>query len=441
VGSTTKAFTAAALGLLIQEGRLGWDTRVVEWLPDFRLRDDSMTQQLTVRDTLTHSSGIGHSYLPFLRMMEPKEAVRELRYVIPEAPFRRSYIYSNLMYAVAGEVIEAVCGCSWHDFIRQQLLRPLKMTRSYTTPYALWEPQHVAPAFLGSAPGGRPRFAVSRDANVAMPHVVDEHGASMVWPWQSYDSAAAAGSIASSAGQMANWVILNLNDGRFEGHPILDAPTLDELHAAQNPCEPQYPFEGRDHSYAMGWIRGAYRGHIHLAHGGGMLGFPAYVALLPRERVGVVVLSNGATERREEYGFHKSVAFEIFDRLLGVTLRDWSTDFRARRQSVQVEEASRHRASLDLHRYVGTYQDSDDRSGAVTIRRHESGGLELRFAGAGAFGAPLRIWQDNVFRLHPSAPVGDVLGPVFATFCMQDGEVACLEAFNIHLRRISGTSQ
>lgn len=444
VGSTTKAFTAAALGLLVEAGAISWDTRAIDCLPGFELHDPALTYQVTLRDMLAHRTGISYNYYPFVCVMNAEEALRQLRYVPPEAPFRGSHVYSNLMYAAAGKIVEAVAGASWQQFVKQRLLDPLLMKRSGTSPGDYWSADHVAPTFLGTAPAGPPYAGDARDRNVAMPHVVDHQGAIAVVPWQSYDNAAAAGSIVSSAADMANWLLFNLNSGRFGGRQLLSAHTLQQLHAPQNSGPAQFPFDSTH--YAMGWARAQYRDYTHLAHGGGMIGFPAYVALLPERRIGVAVLSNGPRERREEYLFHKAIACWVFDRLLGVPARDWNRECRARALQLAREDAEQEAdllerrarsasAGLPLDHYAGVYRDADGCAGEVTISL-EHAELVLRFAGSGAFCARLEHWGCETFRLRPPPAAAAVLGPTFAQFAIdRSGRVESMSVLGATLRR------
>jgi CubicO group peptidase (beta-lactamase class C family) len=449
VGSTTKAFTAAVLGVLVDEGRIDWDDPISSHLPEFQLHDPWLTQHLTIRDAVAHRSGIPHSYPPFLSVMDSDSVVSQLRYIEPVAAYRDSFVYSNLMYAALGKVIETVTHETWNDFVGRRLLSPLEMNRSGTSPYEFWNAQFVAPTFLGSAPAREIDIAHARDANVALPHGCDEHGSVVSLPWQSYDNAAAAGSIVSSAADMANWLILHLNEGCFKGRQLLTKATLRELHAPQNPHAGtmQFPFEASLTGYAMGWWRTRYRGHTHLVHSGTIIGSPAYVALLPDPKMGVVVLSNGSRLLPNGVALHKAIALTVFDSLLGVPPRDWVQELsdqadNAQRQ-VQEQEAELSHArlssalpSLSLERYTGFFEDQRGHSGPLDVRLQE-GRLVMSFAGEGAFSAHLEHWHRDVFRLRPKAGVAEILGPSFVTFTLNPrGRVISLSAFESLFQRV-----
>jgi CubicO group peptidase (beta-lactamase class C family) len=281
IGSTTKAFTTAALAILVDEGKIRWDDPVVEHLPGFQLQDPWLTRRVTIRDAVTHRSGVPDNYYPYLAIMTRDEVVRQLRYLTPDAGFRDSFRYNNLMYAAAGKVIEAASGTTWDDFVTRRLLEALGMTRSGTSAYQYWDSAYVAPTFYGSA---RRRAGAdrARDTNVAMPHGVGEDGSTSVLPWVNFDSPAPAGSIVASISGMANWVMMQLDEGRFAGRQVIRPETVREMHTPQNrrvSAKP-FPLDTLD-GYGLGWFTGRYRGQRHVAHSGGMLGFPAYVAMLP----------------------------------------------------------------------------------------------------------------------------------------------------------------
>lgn len=461
VGSTSKAFTTAALGILVDEGKLRWDDRVIDHVPWFRLEDPWVTQALTVRDTVIHRSGISGDIYFVLRSMESDETVRRLRHASCTQAFRHCFLYSNSMYAVAGEIIKAVCGNTWGKFVKERLLEPLRMGRSGTSPNEFWDARYIAPAFFGAAPARDCGIGQARDRNVAMPHCWDDEGTVGVLPWQSYDSASAAGSVVSSAAEMANWLIMHVNEGRFAGRQILESATIRELHAPQNLCLAQqartdsnlfqFPLTEDTCAYAMGWFRGMYRDQLHLSHSGGMLGFPAYAAFMPERKIGVAVLANGPQPARDEYAINKAIGFYILDRLLGEPRRDWSEEFLARsralRSAAQREEEELQRSRIvdslpcaPLATYAGVYEDRTGDSGPVTVTLL-NGRLQLSFPGAGAFSAWLEPWHDGLFRIHASAEVDRVLDSGglerrFVEFAFDAwGRVRSMRAFDATLAR------
>jgi CubicO group peptidase (beta-lactamase class C family) len=458
IGSTTKAFTTAALGILVDEGRIRWDDPIIDYLPQFQLQDPWLTRQVTLRDALSHRTGLSdrtsRNFYPFLGLKSQEETVAQVRCVASDARFRDSYSYSNLMYAVAGKVTEVVSGMSWAQWLERRLFEPLRMRRTAASPYHFWDAKDVAPAIFGSAPAGVPGFDRARDSNVAMPHGWNERGEVETIAWQSYDNAAAAGSIVSSAADMANWMLLHVSEGKFDKQQLLKRHTLRELQSTQNwnTGIRLFPFLDNPETYALGWRRAEHRGYAHVSHGGGIIGFPAYVALLPQAGLGVVVLSNGSQETREKVGMYKtalgkSIALWAFDRLLDAPVRDWSQEFlghaqEAQRQMrAQEEELERARRSHEaqpsplVQKYVGDYEDVEGCSGRVHVRE-QNGQLTLSFAGEGAYSAQLEPWQRDLFRLRTGVGVADVLGPQFAGFVIGPrGDVTAMSAFDATLLR------
>ncbi|TDC53270.1 serine hydrolase [Jiangella ureilytica] len=412
LGSTSKAFTAAAAGVLVDEGRLGWDDPLAAHLPGFRLHDPWLTRAVTVRDALAHRTGHVDVWAPGLEIMGADEALRRMRYQRQAEPFRASYVYSNLMYGAVGQVVEAVSGTTWQELVRTRIFEPLGMTRSGTSALDYWDDKHVTATFFGTAPAGEVRRTEAHDGNVAMPHRLGG-GPARSMPWQSYDTLAAAGAVVSSAADLSNWLVMQLNDGR----PILRRDTLREMHSPQNPHDTaRFPFENTTH--ALGWRNERYRGETHVSHGGLIIGFPAQVSLLPDRRLGVAVLANGdrASFDRTAHGydpfaFHTAVSLWVFDQLLGRPLTGWSAELATRQRAAQRahdEEAaaltaarlSGTRPTLAVDRYAGDYEDHHRLYGRLRITADDDG-LLLAFPGAGAFAARLEHWHGDVFRIRP----------------------------------------
>jgi CubicO group peptidase (beta-lactamase class C family) len=294
------------------------------------------------------------------------------------------------------------------------------MNRTGTSPYQFWDRPFVAPTFFGTAPAGAVSRRQARDSNVAMPHTLED-GSARAIPWQSYDNMAAAGAIVSSAADMARWLLLHLNGGRFEGRQLLSAETVAELHRPQNLRDSsRAPFDPGSGGYSLGWHRETYRGEVSLSHGGGMLGFPAHVFLLPARMLGVVVLANGRTPSTDDYAipgfdhytFHRAIALWIYDRILGGAATDWQQYYLAQvreheRKVAEAAEAVRaarlasSRPGLPLARYAGEYETPSGVIGRARIEAADDH-LLLRFAGEGAYSARLGHWHQDVFQLQSS---------------------------------------
>ncbi|MBL8271337.1 serine hydrolase [Steroidobacter sp.] len=454
IGSMTKAFTAAAIGLLVDEGKLKWDDRVIDHLPAFQLSDGWLTEHVTIRDLLAHRTGI-ESTMMVVTLLDAKEIVRRARYVEPTAEFRHQYLYSNLMYGVAGQVIEAVTGKPWGDFVKQRLLQPLGMQASGTSPYQFWDEAYVAPSFHGVPSAGRVVNASSaRNDNVAMPHWLTPDGARVI-PWQSYDNAAAGGAIVSNLTDMLQWLRVQLEGGRLGDVQIFRPETVTEMHAPQmlimNPPDPIWaavqrvsPSSDRP-SYALGWFHNNYRGYQYVSHSGGILGFPSFGAMLPERRIGVIVLAN-SFGRGNLAAFNRLVSFRVFDALLGQPKHDWSADLlRVVEQREQEAEVAARKQdeqrlpntspSLPLKNYVGEYQNPQ--VGRVRI---ELDGEQLLLRVPGAFLGRLEHWHLDTFRM---VWTGGMEGnKSFATFKIDPrGRATVLDAgrlFGGELQRVEG---
>jgi CubicO group peptidase (beta-lactamase class C family) len=398
VGSTSKAFTAAAIGMLVDEGKGSWDDPATLHLPELQLHDPYVTRQITVRDLLSHRSGLGRraDALWYGTEYDRAELLRRIRYLEPlPSGFRGGMGYQNIMYLAAGEVVGRASGTTWDDFVKERIFLPLGMGTSGTSP-------------LDLPPGG----------NVAMPHVRRD-GSVVRVPYRNLDNVGPAGSINSSAAEMARWVQMLLNGGQLEGLRLLSDSTHRELFQPNvvSPVPPQLTAATGIHFrfYAMGWVVENYRGRFVAWHNGGIDGMHAQVALLPSEGVAVVVLANFSGS-----GVPEALAYRVLDLHLGEALaRDWVAEqIRAAEEARQAADRARARLeesraqdtrpSLALAAYAGSY--ANDLYGRVTVRE-EGGRLVLEdFAGRSA---TLEHWHHDTFRLAWQDPM---LGQNFLTF-------------------------
>ena len=430
IGSVSKSFAAAALGALVDDGLMGWDDPVASHLPWFRVKDPWVTRQMTIRDILSHRSGMPGDAYPVLAVMDGRQAAERLRLLDNQAPFRQDFRYSNQAYGVAGLVVEAVTGKAWAHWVRERLLAPLEMHNSGTSPYDVWDEPFVAPTFLGTAPAGTVGIADAPGRNVAMPHGVDRDGARRVLSWQSYDNMQAAGSVVSNVAEMANWMRMHLNRGLFNGESVLDDSTVADMHAPQIRADHTFVFaDDQAGSYGMGWTRATFQDHLYLSHGGGIFGFPAYVALLPDAGAGVVVLANGSLWT--PYYPHQEIAAWVLTRLLGAEERDWHGEVMTRTRAIleQVEmiltaqDATRipdTRSSLPLNDYAGSYEDEYG-AGHAWVDLTDEGGLRLHFGEPGTFSGDLEHWHHDVFRVFFDGGDGQAYGSSFVTFTVGPG--------------------
>lgn len=426
IGSVSKSFGAAAIGILVDDGLVDWDDPVVEHLPWFRVKDPDVTREMTIRDLLSHQSGMPSDAFPVLAIMDARAAAERVRHLDNQTPLREGFRYSNQGYGVAGLVVEAVAEKTWGEWVRERLFHPLDMHNSAASPYELWEYPFVAPTFLGTAPAGTAGIADAPGKNVAMPHGFDREGARRVLAWQSYDNMQAAGSVVSSAAEMANWLRMHLARGRFGDRTVLGETTVEEMHAPQVASGATFLFaDDTTHAYALGWSRTTFEGHTYLSHGGAILGFPAYVALLPDIAAGVVVLANADAW----FHAHHEITAWVFSRLLGVEPRDWHAESMAHK-AVSVAQVESNLATQDsaripgsvptlpLDEYVGSYADPLG-AGHVNVVLGQDGRLRLSFGEPGTFSGDMEHWNDDVFRLYFDGGDGQTSGSSFATFTVE----------------------
>src|SRR5574341_459850 len=279
IASNTKAFTATALGILVEDGKLPWDALVIDYLPWFAMYDPFVTRELTIRDLLVHRSGLGLGAGDLLwwpaSTYDRKEIVRRLRYIKPVTSFRAAYAYDNVLYSVAGELIEAVSGQRWEDFVATRILQRVGMTGSSV--------MHSA-----AAAGG----------NVATPHAPVDGRVRPVAPFAS-DNVNPAGGINSSAADIAKWLIVQLDSGRLgDGSRLFTPQTTRQLWRVVTPIPfgPPPPelaaLRANFLGYALGFSVRDYRGRKIVTHTGGLPGFVSRVTLVPDLRLGIAVFTN-----------------------------------------------------------------------------------------------------------------------------------------------------
>ena len=340
IASLTKAFTSCAFGQLVDEGKAGLDIPVKEYLPDFRMYDQYVTDHLTSRDILCHRSGLPrHDFVLTGRSLPLDEVYHILPYLQFSAGFRESFQYTNILYYVTGYMIGAITGQSWDKIISDQILRPLNMASTF---FSIDD--------------------IAKTGNYSQPYSVNSGEVNDI-PFTRNDDCPAFGMI-SNVKDMANWLIMNLNNGKYRDKQIVSGDYLVQAHSVQMAIPGPEPFPNPGESftagYGLGWYINVYRGHKVVRHSGQVNGFQADVYLLPNQSIGIVVLSNGQTI------LPGSLCNEIADRLLGLESMDWSSftyqrftaalsywleNMAGRKDSILNEQPSED----ELKRYAGTY--------------------------------------------------------------------------------------
>ena len=418
-GSTGKAFTTAALATLVDAGRIGWDDKVIDRLPWFRMYDPWVTREMTIRDLLVHRSGLGLGEGDLLFVprasLSRRETVRRVAFLKPATSFRSAYAYDNILYMVAGQLIEEVTGQTWEDYVRAHVLRPAAMAHSTT--------------------GSDERFAA---ADRAFPHARLDGGLRGAGTQQRLDerdelgrNAAPAGGMAVSAADMAKWLQVQLAHGALPGGgrlfsaassttmwtPIVFQPT------AKLP-EPFTATEANFDTYALGWDVRDYRGAKIVMHTGAVFGFLSAVVMIPEKSVGFTILINS-----EDGWIIRGLIFELLDHYLGGPAAGWPEKYRgfvAARTAEALKlvattsaTAAKAGPSLPLVGYASDYVDPWYGHVVVT---EKPAGLTIDFKTTPRMTGPLEHYQYDTFIARFADPN---IEPAYVTFGIDaDGKVS-----------------
>lgn len=386
IGSNTKAMTVTALGMLAHEGKLSWDDKVIDHLPDFHLSDPYMTHNMTLRDLASHRSGFTRGDLVWYGSgYDRTEIINRLQHFEPTLGFRNRYHYQNIMFLVAGQVVTAVSGTSWDNYLTDHLFKPLRMTRSNTTVSVL-----------------------SGMDNVATPHAKEKDKIITI-SYRNIDNIAPAGSVNSSALEMAQWLRLQLGHGKFEGTQLVDSATITEMRTPVTPirlsADSRRLFPSTHFSaYGMGWGLRDYHGRLIVSHGGGIDGNLSRFGYVPEENFGVVVLTNIT-----DHNLHSALFWRVMDLYLTDDPKDWSQIFQQEQENAESkskeaeekrksERIKRTKPSLSLKSYAGTYRS--DFYGDLIIAHEER---KLTIALGPEFQGDLEHWHYDTFKINWSS--------------------------------------
>jgi len=344
IGSCTKAFTATAVGILVDAGKLKWDDPVRNHLKDFKLKDPVATREMTAVDLLCHRSGLPrHDYSWYNAPVSRRELYLRLAFLEPTEPFRYRFQYNNFMFMTAGLLVEEITGHSWEKFISEKLFSPLGMVHS--------------------------NFSVSdsqKSSDFSLPYTLKKEKITVI-PFRNIDNIGPAGCINSCAQDMAQWLLLNLNRGKWKEVEVIAENTLLFLHTphmVDGTAISQHK-EFLFTTYGLGWGIGSYRGTPVISHGGGIDGFISMVSLLPRLNAGIVVLTNCDSTGGYVTGI---IGRNLYDRILGKKQVDWKSEMRDQweKSKKEDEEASKKKDSQQikgtspshaLDAYCGRYQN------------------------------------------------------------------------------------
>lgn len=315
IGSSSKAFTAGLLGILQKEGKLSLDGNAVSYLPQLRFFNDNMNNQITIRDMMTHRTGLSRYDLSWyiFNTSNRDSIIQRVRYMEPNAGIREKWQYNNYMFLAQGMIAERLTGKTWEQNIRERYFLPLEMNRS-TTSLAEFE----------------------KDPDASLPYKTEGNKAEKV-DYYNINGMGPAGGINSSANDMANWVKLWIAGGKYKGKEILPASYIAEAAGSQMVKTGGLPGTEPDiymNNYGLGWMISSYRGHYQVEHGGNIDGFSASVSFFPSDKIGVVVLTNQSGSEVPEI-----VLNSISDRFFKLKTIDWNGKAVKEREDNRKKEA------------------------------------------------------------------------------------------------------
>ncbi len=387
IASNSKAFTATALALLVEDGKIKWDDPVINYLPWFRLSSPYVTSELTVKDLLVHRSGLGLGAGDLLLWpstdLTRDEIVRKIKDVPLATSFRNNFAYDNVLYLVAGELISTVSGMSWEKFIKTRILQPLGMDET------------IADISL-----------LPEQKNVATTHAEVEGKLKIVKPYLN-NVTDPAGGINSNAVDLAKWMITQLDSGKApDGTTLFNPETTSKLWQFVTPIgvskapKELAPLQQNFFGYGLGFFITDFRGHKMVYHTGGLAGYVSKITLIPDLKLGVAVLTN----QESGYAF-SSITYPILDYYLKADKFDWLSGYEKLKdkRDTRIAEAegnsingrdSASKPSLPLEKYAGTYKDAW--YGDINISLDENH-LVIRFSHSPDLVGDLEHWQYDTF--------------------------------------------
>jgi CubicO group peptidase (beta-lactamase class C family) len=390
IASNSKAFTTTCLGMLVDEGKLNWNDKVVDIIPEFRMYDPYVTENFNIQDLVTHRSGLGLGagdlmFIPDGGDFTIDDVLTSFQHQEPTSAFRTKYDYDNLLYMVAGEVIHRVSGQEWDAFVEQNIMKPLGMDRSAGY-----------------------RENLKDNSNVAKPHSSEKGELRILNEYNDPNKIfGAAGGIYASVSDLSKWMIMNLNNGVYGNDTLISERNHDELWKAHTniwfDASPENFYKTHYRSYGLGWGLKDELGYTIVSHTGGMPGMLSQTILIPELNAGVVVLTNAAPGG---YSFI-SVANEIKDVFIGADDRDWigimkgaikNSESEAHEVVSEVWETVKKNKKVKINKdnFIGTYED--DWFGKIDITEQE-GKLIFKSRRSPRLTGEMFYYQANTFAI------------------------------------------
>ncbi len=383
IASNSKAFTSAILGMLVEEGKLKWNDKVKDYLPYFALYDPWVSNEVTIRDLLSHRVGLGTfsgDVIWYKSNLTSEEIVKRVKHIPAAYNFRAGYGYSNVMYITAGEVIKKITGKSWAENVKERIFEPLGMDRTITSPDNL----------------------ISK-GNFATPHA-RESDKNIPIVWEDWEEIGALGGVISSINDISKWMILNLNHGILGTDTIFSKKTRNMVWRPHNNFYVNHTkkndFNKHFNAYGLGWGLSDYHGFLRVGHTGGYDGMITAITMIPDKNLGIVVLTNGMNSPI------MAATYYGLDQFLGVETVDWSAKMlasKAKRQKEDTRVADRKKAhvlntkpSIPTKDYTGVY--TSDIYGEITISK-KGDALRMDFEHSPDLSATLRHWHYDVYEI------------------------------------------
>lgn len=350
IASNSKAFTSAALAMLVDEKKIDWDDKVTQYIPEFKMYNDYVTKEFTIRDLLTHRSGLGLGagdlmIWPDGHDFTPKDIIQNIQYLKPVSSFRSKYDYDNLLYVIAGEVIARVSGIPWCDFIETRIMKPLQMNNSATS----WD-------------------RLKDTTNTIVPHVPTDGKLEVIPRYKNHIFDAAAG-IYSSTNDLSKWVIAQLNKGKYgNNQQLFSEKEHSEMWNPQTilPYRNPAPYTSNFRAYGLGWRLGDVNGHLEVSHTGGLDGIVTQTIMFPELQLGIIVLTN-----QQSGAAFTAISNTIKDSYLGLSFPDHvvtlSDDRKQKEDKADkitdevfstIDKNLKEKIKIDTKKYVGTFKDN-----------------------------------------------------------------------------------
>lgn len=352
IASNSKAFTTAALAMLVDEKKLNWDDKVTQYLPDFKMYNEYVTNEFTIRDLVTHRSGLGLGagdlmIWPDGSDFKTTDIIHNLQYLKPVSAFRTKYDYDNLLYIVAGEVIAKVSGKSWCDFIEERIMKPLEMNQS-------------AASYL----------RLKDTTNIIAPHVPTDGKLKIISRYKNQTFDAAAG-IYSSVNDLSKWMIMHLQNGKYgseKQYQLFSKKEQNEMWQLQTiiPTTTKPPYNTHFYGYGLGWFLSDVKGYKQVTHTGGLEGIVTQTTLFPELNLGIVVLTN-----QQSGAAFTAITNTIKDSYLDIPYTNY-VEIYSKREKDNIAEADKttnevwatvaknqkDKLKIDYKKYTGLYVDN-----------------------------------------------------------------------------------